>query len=251
MARARRPPGPAELFARRLRAYPEGPIRAGAAARRLARLEPGEGVELLADLVAAGTTGWGAAAVAAVGQALRDPGSALSYEWRVAAYAEARERDRPTVSALFLEPAPRQAFEEPRDRADPVTARLSLGHRKSFARLRRDPDLMARLAADGDPVVIRELLRNPLVTEAVAVRIAARRPARPETLRALHEEPRFRTCAAVRRALARNPFVETGIALHILPTLPREVMDEIARDATLHELVREAARRLSEERRRS
>ena len=248
MSRPRRSSGPAETFARRLRGYPEGAIRAGAAARRLARLPPGEGVELLAVLVEAGTLDWGAAAVAAVGQALRDPASSLSYEWRVAAYAEARARDLEPVAALFLSPAPREAFVEPRDRADPVTARLTLGHRKSMARLRRDPDLLARLAAEGDPGVVRELLRNPLVTEAVAVRIAARRPARPETLRALHEEPRFRTRAAVRRALARNPFVETEIALHILPTLAVEVVVEMARDATLHATVREAARRLVEDR---
>jgi ribonuclease D len=127
-------------------------------------------------------------------------------------------------------------------------ARITLGHKKSFARLRRDPDLLARLAAEGDPAVIRELLRNPLVTEAEAVRIAARRPARPETLRLLHQDRRWRSRSAVRRALARNPFVETEIALHILPTLPARQVDEMAEDGTLHPLVREAARKLSEAR---
>jgi hypothetical protein len=97
--------------------------------------------------------------------------------------------------------------------------------------------------------VVRELLRNPLVTEAIAARIAARRPVRPEVLRALHEDPRFRTRVAVRRALARNPYVETEIALHILPTLPPGLVEEMSRDGTLHPAVREAARVLSEERR--
>jgi hypothetical protein len=152
------------------------------------------------------------------------------------------------VASLFLSPGPRRAFVEPRDKADPVAAGLTLGHKKSFARLRRDPDLLARLAAEGDPSVIRELLRNPLVTETVAARIAARRPVRPEALRALHEDPRFRNRVAVRQALARNPYVETEIALHILPTLPARLVEEIAGDGTLHPAVRESARRILAER---
>jgi hypothetical protein len=237
----------AEAFARLLQALPEGPIRAGAAGRHLVSLTPPSGVELLAALLAAGTEDWGTPAVAAVGQALRDPASVIHYEWRMAAYAEARDRGLAHVAALFLAPGPRRAYEAPRDRSDPVAARISLGHKKAFARLRRDPDLLARLAAEGDPAVVRELLRNPLVTEGVAARIAARRPVRPEVLRALHEDPRFRNRVAVRRALARNPYVETEIALHILPTLPSDLVREIARDGTLHPAVREAARRLSEE----
>ena len=246
-SKGRKEPG-AAAFARRLSALEEGAIRAGAAGRHLARLEPGNAVELLAALVAAGAEDWGTAAVAAVGQALLAVGSPIDYEWRAAVYAEARERALPHVAALFLSPLPLRAFEEPRDKADPAAARITLGHKKSFARLRRDPDLLARLAAEGDPAVIRELLRNPLVTEAEAVRIAARRPARPETLRALHQDRRWRSRSAVRRALARNPFVETEIALHILPTLPARQVDEMAEDGTLHPVVREAARKLSEAR---
>jgi hypothetical protein len=235
-------------FARRLSALEEGAIRAGAAGRHLARLDPEAAVELLAALLVAGAEGWSTAAVAAVGQALVVADSPIDYEWRAAVYAEALERELPHVAALFLSPGPRRAFEEPRDKGDPVAARLTLGHKKAFARLRRDPDLLARLAAEGDPAVVRELLRNPLVTEAEAVRIAARRPARPETLRALHEDRRWRSRTAVRRALARNPFVETEIALHILPTLPAREVQEMAVDGTLHPAVREAARMLSEER---
>lgn len=236
----------AEGFARRLLALEEGAIRAGAAGRLLAPLDPESAVDLLEALVTGGTEDWGMVGLAAVGQALRTPGSAIDYEWRAAVYAEARGRDLPHVSALFLSPGPRRAFEEPRDKADPVASRLTLGHKKAFARLRRDPDLLARLAAEGDPAVVRELLRNPLVTEPEAVRIAARRPARPETLRAIHEDRRWRSRTAVRRALARNPFVETEIALHILPTLPVRDVEEMAEDGTLHPTVREAARKLSE-----
>ncbi|HQR29872.1 MAG TPA: hypothetical protein PLL32_05640 [Anaeromyxobacteraceae bacterium] len=232
-------------LARRLHALEEGTIRARAAARHLSRMDPRDGVELLAALVARGGEAWGTAAILAVGQALREPGALVSYEWRAAAYAIARERSLPHVASLFLSPAPRRAFEEPRDRPDPVASRLSLGHKKAHARLRRDPDLLARLAAEGDPAVVRELLRNPTVTEEVALRIASRRPVRPEALRALHEDRRFRNRTAVRAALARNPYVETEIALHLLPSLARSTIREIAADGTLHPAVREAARKLS------
>ena len=239
----------AEAFARLVGVLPEGAIRAGAAGRHLARLTPEEGVDLLAALVSSGAESWGTPAIAAVGQALRGTAPVIPYEWRTAAYAEARERSLPHVASLFLAPAPCRPFQEPRDKSDPVVSRLTLGHKKAFARLRRDPDLLARLAAEGDPAVVRELLRNPLVTETIAARIAARRPVRPEVLRALHEDPRFRTRVAVRRALARNPYVETEIALHILPTLPPGLVEEMSRDGTLHPAVREAAGMLLEKRR--
>ena len=158
----------AEAFARLVGVLPEGAIRAGAAGRHLARLTPEEGVDLLAALVSSGAESWGTPAIAAVGQALRGTAPVIPYEWRTAAYAEARERSLPHVASLFLAPAPCRPFQEPRDKSDPVVSRLTLGHKKAFARLRRDPDLLARLAAEGDPAVVRELLRNPLVTETIA-----------------------------------------------------------------------------------
>ena len=104
--------------------------------------------------------------------------------------------------------------------------------------------------AEGEPAVVRELLRNPLLTEALAVRIASRRPVRPETLRCIHEERRWRTRAAVRRALARNPYVEPAIALALLPALQLRDLDAIAADGSLHAEVRAQARRVAARRRR-
>jgi hypothetical protein len=97
--------------------------------------------------------------------------------------------------------------------------------------------------------VVREVLRNPMLVEEDAVRIAARRPARPETLRLLHLDRRWRTRAAVRRALARNPYAETGMVLRILPTLARRDLEAIGADPAVHPVVRETAGRLAGERR--
>jgi len=245
-------PSPADIaaeaarLARRLAALEEGPIRARAAARRLARIAPERAALLLGALVEQGESG--SPAMAAVGQALVDEGSGLDYEWMAGLYAAATACDLPHVAALLLAPAPQRAYEEPRDKADPKLGHLTLGHKKVLARRRRDPDFLARLAAEGDPVVVRELLRNPLLTEPMAVRIAARRPARPQTLRCLFEDRRWRTRPAVRTALARNPFVETELALRILPTLPGRELGEIAADPTLHPTVRAAAERIAADR---
>jgi len=223
-------------------------MRARAVTRHLEDLGPDGAARVLGELLGRGVEG-STVAVAAFGQALLDVEGGFAYEWKVELYASARGLGLDEVAALLLWPPPHRTWEEPRDKADPRLAHLSLGEKKTLARLRRDPDLLARLAAEGEPAVVRELLRNPLLTEDFAVRIASRRPVRPETLRCLYEERRWRTRAAVRRALARNPYVETGIALAILPMLALRDLIAIATDGALHVEVRAQARRVAAGRR--
>jgi hypothetical protein len=241
------PGADAEALATRLAALEEGAIRARAAARALAAWDEARAVEAVAAL-AARNAPRARAAMAAVGQALAAPGPDLGYDRLAGLYAAAAERDLVEVTALFVAPPATKPFAEPRDR-DPNLARLTLGHKKAMARAHRDPDLLARLAAEGDPVVVRELLRNPLVTEAFAVRIAARRPCRPETLRAVFESRRWRTRPAVALALVRNPYAETELALKLLAFLGARDHRELARDGAVHPLVRAVAARLAERRR--
>lgn len=248
MSRSRAIAAEAEALQRRLAALEEGPMRARAAGRALAALEPETAARTIAELVA--RSDGASPAVAAVGQALLDPLAGFSYDWLASVYASAIERGLEEVRGMLLAPAPRRVYADPLDKADPRLAHLTLGHKKSLARAHRDPDLLARLAAEGEPVVVRELLRNPQLTEAFALRIASRRPCRPETLRCLWQERRWRTRPAVRRALARNPYLEPEVALKIVPSLPAGDLDDIAADGTLHPLVRAVARAVSLERRR-
>lgn len=244
-------PGPAEdvlTLARRLAALEEGPVRVRAAARALASTAPAVAVSLVAALVRSAQPPLRVAA-AAVAQALGDPRDDIPYRWLAEVYAAAAGRGLAEVTALLVAPPPRRAYHEPRDKADPRLAHLTLGHKKALARALRDPDLLARLAAEGDPVVVRELLRNPQLTEDFVVRIASRRPCRPGTLRCLFESRRWRTRAAVALALVRNPYVETAIALELVPGLGADDLREISRDATLHPLVQAVAARLAAHRR--
>ena len=241
-------PGPEEALAlaRRLAALEEGAIRARAAARHLEALEPTHAVALVEALARASWSAEGRLALAAVGQALVGPETRLPYGWLADVYAEATARGATEVAALLVAPPPQRAFAEPRDKADPRLAHLTLGHKKAMSRTQRDPDLLARLAAEGDPVVVRELLRNAQLTEPFVVRIASRRPCRPSTLRCVFESRRWRTRPAVAIALARNPFIETELALRLLGGLRAADLRDIARDGVLHPLVRAVAARIAE-----
>ena len=179
-----------------------------------------------------------------MGQAFLDPGAELSYEVRAALYAAAAEHGLTEVTSLFLSPPPLKAWTPPRDPPDARLAHLSLGHKKALARVQKDPDLLARLAAEGAPEVVRELLQNPQLTEPFAVRIAARRPCRPETLRLLAESRRWRTQPAVAMAVARNPYTEPAVSLKLLGFLAKANLQDLGRDGKVHPLVQALAQRL-------
>lgn len=241
------PHSEARSLARRLAALEEGPMRARAAARALAREDPERSALVIAALARDGGAE-ARVAIAAVAQALGSPGEDLPYAWLAGLYAEGARRGLPEVTSLLVAPGPARAFEEPRDKADPRLAHLTLGHKKAAARAHRDPDLLARLAAEGEPTVVRELLRNAQMTEDFVVRIASRRPCRPQTLRCVYESRRWRTRTAVALALVRNPYAETEIALKLVTALGAGELREIARDGSLHPLVRALAERIAGER---
>ncbi len=242
------PAGAARVLARRLAALEEGPARAGAAARALAAVTPEAAVRLIAALARHADLTARAAHVA-VGQALVGPDAALLYEHLAEVYAVAASEELLEVTSLLVAPAAAREWVAPRDKADARLSRLTLGHKKTMARTHRDPDLLARLAAEGEPSVVRELLRNPLLTEPFAVRIAARRPMRPETLRLLAESRRWRTRTPVMLALVRNPWAEPAVALKLLPSLPAAALLELSEDGLLHPLLRATAARLARRRR--
>ncbi|MCM2332477.1 MAG: hypothetical protein NDI82_00835, partial [Anaeromyxobacteraceae bacterium] len=216
-------------------------------ARALAALSPEAAVRLVAAL-ASHADAEARAAHTAVGQALVGPDAALLYEHLAEVYAVAATAELLEVTSLLVAPAAARPWAAPRDKADARLSRLTLGHKKTLARTHRDPDLLARLAAEGEPAVVKELLRNPLLTEPFAVRIASRRPMRPETLRLLAESRRWRTRTAVMVALVRNPFAEPAVALKLLPFLPLGELADLAADGALHPLVRATAARLRERR---
>jgi len=120
---------------------------------------------------------------------------------------------------------------------------LTLGERRSLA---RSPNRRAfdKLLNDPHPMVIRQLLANPRMREDDVVRIAARRPARIETLRELGRSRRWLQRPRVRLAVLLNPGSPLEIAIPLLGLCTRTELKEVVSSADTAPHLRAAANEL-------
>ncbi len=123
---------------------------------------------------------------------------------------------------------------------DPVLEDMSLGMKKWRARL-QDRHLLSRLAREGDVRVMAILLDNPRVVEEDVVTWAARRPMRADALLAVAAHRRWSLRPKIQEAVARNPYSPAHVAASYMPVFSSKLLRMIENDASLHELVREAA----------
>lgn len=98
---------------------------------------------------------------------------------------------------------------------------LSVGERRSLAR-RPSRLQIDRLLLDPHPLVLRQLLACPTITEDDVLRLVTRRPARLVALELLVEAPRWMARRRVRASLILNPGTPHGIALPLVSTCPRD-----------------------------
>jgi hypothetical protein len=117
---------------------------------------------------------------------------------------------------------------------------LTVGERKSLARAptRRAFD---KLLADPHPLVLRQLLENPRLTEDDVVRIAARRPARPEVAQALARSPRWLRRPRVRMALLLNPGSPPSVVMPLIAACTRGELVELVHSADSNKVLRATA----------
>jgi hypothetical protein len=120
---------------------------------------------------------------------------------------------RPTSSAPPPEPA--------RGRSVP------LGQRKSLAR-RPDRDTLGRMLLDPHPDVIRRCLSNPRLVEDDVIRLAARRPGRPEVLGEIARS-RWVHRPRVRMTLVMNPATPVEVVVRLAGLLLRPELTMAAR----------------------
>ena len=132
-------------------------------------------------------------------------------------------------------------MEDPASALHREVAELPLGTRRSLAR-GVNLGMLEKLLLDPDPLVLDHLLRNPRVTEAHVLRIAARRPISEAALRAIAQSDRFGVRPHVRVALARNPYCPAELAVRLIGSLTLPVLREMQSDATLDEGVRSHVR---------
>lgn len=120
---------------------------------------------------------------------------------------------------------------------------LTVGERRSLARAptRRAFD---KLLSDPHPLVIRQLLENPRLTEDDVVRIAARRPARPEAVQAIARSERWLKRPRVRLAILLNPGSPPSVAMPLLAACTRSELIEIVHGVDTSKVLRATAREL-------
>jgi hypothetical protein len=213
-----------------------------AAARTLATLTPSEAAVLLEQVIELARTRWvpAVAVVQAFTRALEFEAAGLP---QVAALRRvAAMQAQPAVEALFPEGQVLQEYDlDAAARADARLFSAPLGWLKTRARLTRNPDELARLAVVSNATVVREVLRNARVTEDLVVRIAARRPARPEPLVEIWHSAKWSLRPAVRRALVFNPYFPPDVGAKIVPLLTKADLQHLVSDAAVHPSLREAA----------
>jgi len=120
---------------------------------------------------------------------------------------------------------------------------LTVGERRSLARAptRRAFD---KLLADPHPLVIRQLLENPRLTEDDVVRIAARRPVRPEAVTAIARTQRWLKQPRVRLAILLNPGSPPSVAMPLLAACTRTELLEVVHGGDTSKALRATAREL-------
>ncbi len=159
----------------------------------------------------------------------------------------AGDRGFQAVERLLSKPSPIKGLQKPPPRQDGYWLEdyFTVGERMSLAK-GQDRQALERLMSDPQPLVVRQLLKNPRLTEQEVIRIAARRPAHPSVLEEIYKSPRWIERYEVKVALVRNPYTPPRIGVALVNFLLRNDLVEVKNDSQLHPTLREAARELWE-----
>jgi len=170
----------------------------------------------------------------------------LSYDFVRDLYEAAQAQGAADLARLLVTPPAARTLEGRVLEPDPRMAEVPLGTRKQLAR-KPDRAVVERLIKDPEPSVIRQLLLNSKLTEGDVLQIVSQRPAVPEVLREVWTAERWARRYRIKLALCRNPYTPGDVGLRILPMLRLGDLRDIWQDPTLHERLRDEARRLRDE----
>ncbi len=163
----------------------------------------------------------------------------LSYEERRKIYQMADDKGYEKVKKLFLSFAPAQ-IQDPPPPGHHKLSGMPLGMRKFLAR-RRDINLLEKLLLDPDPTVIRNLLKNPRITEKEVLYICTRRPNNAAVLEEVAQHPKWFQHYPVKLALCKTPYTPVHIVKSALPFLATKDLVEILSMKNLHPEVLQTA----------
>jgi hypothetical protein len=162
----------------------------------------------------------------------------------LALYHRSVSKGYTTTAHIFMAPSPKKI---PYGEYDFIEGRdldyLTLGEKRSLARTHTKVKL-DRLLYDTSPLVIRNILENPSLTEPDVLKMASRRPNHERVLVTIYQNDRWVSSYDVKTAIVRNPYSPVPIALGLMLFLKHQDLSEIAADSTLHEVIMTTARTL-------
>ncbi len=174
--------------------------------------------------------------------------------WVVALRAEARARAHLSLGRLLGGGHSKNVLAEPSLRVDErrlaasnAGRPLTLGERRALAR-RPSRASLEKLLLDPHPMVMRNVLDNPRLTEDDVLRIASRRPGHGAVLQEIARHAKWSLRGRVRMALVLNPHTPTGAAVGLLRLLTRGELGLVVESTGSPGVVRAAARELLERR---
>jgi hypothetical protein len=122
---------------------------------------------------------------------------------------------------------------------------LTVGERRSLART-ANRRVFEKLLRDPHPLVLRQLLGNPRLTEDDVVRLAARRPIHGAIVETLAESPRWLRRPRVRLTLLLNPGTPPSVSMPLLAVCTRCELLEVVHGTDTPLALRGSARELLE-----
>lgn len=238
----------ASRLRRVLLSLPDVTLRVGWLRAHLAELREGEAAEQLASLCEDGER-----ADPEAREALLIVAMLLAAEGDSALVARLREHaeQRRLLSLLRLLRRSGDAPSSGRTRSEPpvpdygVGRELTVGERRSLA---RSPQrrVIEKLLRDPHPLVLRQLLVNPRLTEDDVVRLAARRPLHVSIVETLVESPRWLHRPRVRFTLLLNPGTPEAVSKPLLAVCTRRELLDVVHGVDAPLALRGAARELLE-----
>lgn len=170
--------------------------------------------------------------------------SVLGYTKMSDIYLTSKAMGMDRVTRLLINPPPKKKRYSEYDFVEGQEVdQITLGMKRSLAK-GLSKDTLDRLVYDPDPHVIRNLLNNPRLTERDALKVASRRPTTGMVLMEVFNSRKWIERYSIKRALVKNPFTPTGVALGLVNFMLVQDLKEISRDGTLHAEIRKAAQEI-------
>lgn len=166
----------------------------------------------------------------------------LPYETLTSIYQYASDRDWTTLTAFLRSNPAFQAEGEtlPEGYAKKLSS-LTLGERKQLSRgqIRKNIEF---LLFDSNPMVIRELLKNPRLVEKDVIRMASRFKAPNEVLEEICKSKKWIDRYHVKKALVFNPQTPLSYALGLIPHLKKEDLRLVTQGKAVRSEILKAAK---------